>query len=142
VDIITIDFETYYDKAFSLSKLTTEQYIRSQYFEVIGAAIKLNDLETVWVSGTFNELKDYMCKNYNWGEAAVLAHNTLFDGSILSWVFNIHPKLYLDTLCMARALHGVEVGGSLKALANMYDIGEKGDEVMNALGKRRADFTK
>ena len=142
MDIITIDFETYYDKAFSLSKLTTEQYIRSQYFEVIGAAIKLNDLETVWVSGTFNELKDYMCKNYNWEEAAVLAHNTLFDGAILSWVFNIHPKLYLDTLCMARALHGVEAGGSLKALASMYDIGEKGDEVMNALGKRRADFTK
>jgi hypothetical protein len=53
VNIITIDFETYYDKAFSLSKLTTEQYVRSPYFEVIGVGIKLNDSETVWVSGAF-----------------------------------------------------------------------------------------
>lgn len=141
MDIITVDFETYYDKGYSLSKLTTEQYVRSSSFEVIGAGIKLNNLETVWVSGTFNELKDYMLRNYNWEEAAVLAHNTLFDGAILSWVFGIHPKLYFDTLCMARALHGVEAGGSLKALAAMYDIGEKGDEVIKALGKRRADFT-
>jgi len=141
VNIITIDFETYYDKVFSLSKLTTEQYVRSPYFEVIGVAIKLNDSETVWVSGTFSELKNYMRNNYDWEGSAVLAHNTLFDGSILSWVFDIHPKLYIDTLCMARALHGVEAGGSLKALAAMYDIGEKGDEVLNALGKHRADFT-
>ena len=42
---------------------------------------------------------------------------------------------------MGRALHGVEVGGSLKALAERYEIGEKGTEVLNALGKRRTQFT-
>ena len=42
---------------------------------------------------------------------------------------------------MARAIHGVEAGGSLKALASRYEIGEKGDEVINALGKRLADFS-
>jgi DNA polymerase len=41
---------------------------------------------------------------------------------------------------MGRALHGVEVGGSLKALAERYGIGEKGTEVLNAIGKRRLDF--
>ena len=34
--LITIDFETYYDKEYSLSKLTTEEYIRDKKFEVIG----------------------------------------------------------------------------------------------------------
>jgi DNA polymerase len=42
---------------------------------------------------------------------------------------------------MARALHTIEVGGSLSALATYYGLGEKGTEVVNALGKRRVDFT-
>jgi DNA polymerase len=42
---------------------------------------------------------------------------------------------------MARALHGVEAGGSLKALAERYEIGVKGNEVINAMGKHRADFS-
>lgn len=141
MDIITVDFESYYDKQFSLSKLTTEQYVRSPDFEVIGVGVKVNDEETAWLSGGFNELKQYLHANYDWENSAVLAHNTLFDGAILSWLFDIHPRLWLDTLCMARALHGVEVGGSLKFLAERYAIGEKGDEVIHAIGKRRKDFT-
>ena len=141
MDIITIDFETYYDKQFSLRKLTTEEYIRSPEFEVIGLTVKVNNGETSWLSGDHSALKDYLHANYDWANCAVLAHNTMFDGAILSWVFDIHPKLFLDTLCMARGLHGTEVGGSLKFLADLYEIGEKGDEVGNALGKHRADFT-
>ena len=141
MDIITIDFETYYDKQFSLRKLTTEEYIRHEQFEVIGLTVKVNNGETSWLSGDHSALKDYLHANYDWGNCAVLAHNTMFDGAILSWVFDIHPKLFLDTLCMARGLHGTEVGGSLKFLADLYEIGEKGDEVDNALGKHRADFT-
>jgi len=141
VDIITIDFETYYDKTFSLSKITTEQYVRSPDFEVIGLAVKVNDEETSWLSGGHSALKDYLLANYDWESSAVLAHNTMFDGSILSWLFDIHPKLFLDTMCMGRGLHGVETGASLKYLSEMYGIGEKGDEVVHALGKHRADFT-
>jgi hypothetical protein len=47
----------------------------------------------------------------------------------------------LDTLCMARAIHGVEVGGSLAKLAFRYGIGEKGTEVNAAIDKTRLDFT-
>jgi hypothetical protein len=43
MDIITIDFETYYDRDFSLTKLTTEEYIRSDRFEVIGISVKVNN---------------------------------------------------------------------------------------------------
>ena len=65
----------------------------------------------------------------------------MFDGAILSWVFDCHPKALFDTLSMARALHGVEVGGSLKVLAERYNIGVKGTEVLQALGKRRETFS-
>jgi DNA polymerase len=66
----------------------------------------------------------------------------MFDGAILSWRYGVKPKVWFDTLCMARAIHGVEKSASLKALAETYGVGEKGNEVINALGKRLVDFTK
>jgi DNA polymerase len=141
MNLITIDFETYYDRDFSLSKLTTEEYVRSDLFEVIGVAVKVNDGETEWASGTHKQIKQWLQDNFEWERSFVLAHNTLFDGAILSWRFDVKPRAWLDTLCMGRALHGVEVGGSLKALTERYGLGEKGTEVVNALGKRRLTFT-
>ena len=140
MDLITLDFETYYSKEFSLGKLTTEEYIRDPRFEVIGVGVKVNEQETEWASGTREELTTYL-KTFPWTNSFVIAHNTMFDGAILSWIFNIHPKVYGDTLCMARAYHGVESSGSLKALAERHKIGEKGTEVIEALGKKREDFT-
>ena len=137
--IITLDFETYYDKAFSLTKLTTEEYIRDDLFEVIGVAVAVDDGEPEWFSGTQAETKAFL-KKFDWDNALALAHNMQFDGAILNWHFGIKPKGYLDTLCMARAVHGVDSGGSLKALAERHQIGVKGDEVIRAEAKRRTDF--
>jgi DNA polymerase len=137
--IITLDFETYYDKAFSLTKLTTEEYIRDDRFEVIGVAVAVDDGEPEWFSGTQAETRAFL-KKFDWDNALALAHNMQFDGAILNWHFGIKPKGYLDTLCMARAVHGVDAGGSLKALAERHQIGVKGDEVIRAEAKRRTDF--
>jgi DNA polymerase len=141
MNLITIDFETYYDRDFSLSKITTEEYVRSDLFEVIGVSVKVNNQETEWASGTHQQIREWLQSNFEWERGFVLAHNTLFDGAILSWRFGINPRGWLDTLCMGRALHGVEVGGSLKALTERYGLGEKGTEVINALGKRRLNFS-
>jgi DNA polymerase I-like protein with 3'-5' exonuclease and polymerase domains len=141
MDLITVDFETYYDREYSLSKITTEAYVRSPQFEVIGIGIKVNNGDAQWGSGTHEQLKEWLHSSFDWENSFVLAHNTMFDGAILSWQFGVNPKGWLDTLCMGRALHGVEVGGSLKVLAERYAIGEKGTEVLNALGKRRTQFT-
>ena len=139
MDLITVDFETYYDKTFSLSKMTTEAYIRDPRFEVIGVGVKVNNGGTEWASGTHEQLKEYFSE-FDWGNSMVLAHNTMFDGAILSWLFDIHPRVWADTLCIGRAIHGVEAGGSLKAMAERYKLGVKGTEVLNALGKKRLDF--
>ena len=141
MDIITVDFETYYDRDFSLTKLTTEEYIRSDRFEVIGVSVKVNNEGTEWASGTHEQIKQWLQESFRWSDSLVLAHNTLFDGAILNWRFGVNPRAWLDTLCMGRAIHGVEVGGSLKALAERYSLGEKGTEVLNALGKGRLDFS-
>lgn len=138
--ITVIDFETYYDQQYSLSKLTTEEYIRGDSFETIGVAVRVDDGPTRWFSGTHEEIKAWL-DQFDWQSGFVVAHNMAFDGAILSWRFDIHPKILADTLSMARALHGVQVGGSLAKLATHYGLGEKGTEVINALGKRRKDFT-
>lgn len=140
MDLVTLDFETFYSKEFSLTKLTTEEYVRSPEFEVIGVAVKVNDGEPEWGSGTQKQLKNWL-EQFNLGNCMVLAHNAMFDGAILNWHFGIRPALWLDTLCMGRAIHGVEVSGSLAALAVREGVGQKGDEVLNAIGMHRADFT-
>jgi DNA polymerase I-like protein with 3'-5' exonuclease and polymerase domains len=139
--ILTVDFETYYDKDFGLNKYTTEEYIRHPMFEVIGVAVQVNDEQPEWFSGSHSEIQQFLLQ-FNWQNSLALAHNAQFDAAILNWIFNITPKGWLDTLSMARPIDGIDAGGSLKALAERYELGEKGTEVVNALGKRRALFSK
>lgn len=137
--ILTIDFETYYSTEFSLTRMTTEEYVRSPEFEVIGVSVQEDDGEPVWFSGPMLEIDKFLRK-YDWADSLALAHNAAFDGAIMEWLFDIHPKGWLDTLSMGRALHGTEVGGSLKVLAEHYGVGVKGTEVEDAKGFRRVDF--
>jgi len=137
MSIVTIDFETYYDKDYSLKKMTTEAYIRDPRFQVIGVGIKIDDGQTDWYSG---DRVGQFLNSIDYTDKAILCHNTMFDGAILSWHYGIKPKLWLDTLSMARPKHSLTVGGSLAALATYYKLNAKGTEVENALGKRREDF--
>jgi DNA polymerase I-like protein with 3'-5' exonuclease and polymerase domains len=139
MNLVTLDFETFYEQGFSLSNLTTEEYIRDERFQVIGVGVKIDDQETQWITGTHNHIKTKLME-IDWNEAILLCHNTQFDGAILSFIFNIVPAIYLDTLGMARAKHGVDVGGSLAALVERYQLGKKGTEVVDAKGKRVEDF--
>jgi DNA polymerase len=140
MQILTIDMETYYDKGFSLSKLTTEEYIRDEIFEVIGVSVKRDEEPAVWFSGTKAQTKQWL-DQWDWDNAIAVAHNAMFDMAILNWVFDIRPKRIADTLSMARALDGPDAGNSLAKLAERHGAGTKGDEVINALGKGRLDFT-
>ena len=96
---LTIDFETYYDKQFSLSKLTTEEYIRHEFFEVIGVSVKLNDDSTQWYTGDKSGTEAFL-RQFPWDDSIAIAHNAMFDMAILSWIFNIRPKRIVDTLSM------------------------------------------
>lgn len=136
---IVLDFETFYDKDFSLSKITTEKYIRDPQFETIGFGYKINDGRSEWVTGPDHEIKDAL-HSLDIPNSHLICHNMAFDGAILAWRYGITPKYYFDTLSMARPITGQTVGGSLAALAKKFMLGEKGKEVVNALGMRRQDF--
>lgn len=137
--ILTIDFETFYSKDIGFSKQTTEEYIRDPQFEVVGVSVQVDDGEPVWCSGDRENVCQFL-ESFDIPNHAALAHNSVFDGAILNWVYGIKPKVWFDTLSMGRALHGTEVGGSLAVLAQYYELGQKGTEVSNALGLRRLDF--
>ena len=127
--LITIDFETYYTtKDLRFKTQTTEEYVRDPRFEVVGVAVKVGDGETVWCTGSHEQIKSFL-NTFDWDDSMVVAHNALFDMAILNWHFDIRPKAIADTLSMARAINGIEVGNSLKKLALHYELGVKGEEV-------------
>ena len=137
--ILTIDFETRWDsKRYTLSKMTTEEYIRADEFLAFGACIHEygSDSSTQWYRG--DELHRVL-STYDWGRTAVLAHNAQFDVSILSWRYNVRPAFIFDTLSMARALRGVEVGNSLARLATDFGLPEKGRAVHSTDGLSKLD---
>lgn len=138
MNIVTIDFETYYSSEYSLTKITTEEYVRSPLYETIGVAIKHNDGPTVWYPKPEVEAA---LKAIDWSDKMVVAQNTAFDGAIMAWRYGINPKAWCDTLGMSRALYPHEKAHSLKSQAERAGIGAKGDEVMRAIGKRYADFS-
>ena len=138
MSFITIDFETFYDNDCGFKKQNTEEYINDPRFHVIGMGIKVDDDATEWYTGSAVRA---VLDRIDWDNSAVLCHNALFDCAILSWHFGVRPAFIYDTLCMARAIHGVDAGGSLAALAQRYALGQKGDEVVNAFGMSIHQFT-
>lgn len=137
--IVSIDFETRWDKRdYTLSKLTTEEYIRDKRFKAFGACIHEygGDTAIQWYRG--DELPRIL-GTYDWSKTAALAHNAQFDVSILEWRYGIRPAFIFDTLSMARALRGVEVGNSLAKLASDFGLPEKGRAVHSTDGLTEID---
>ena len=132
--ILTIDFETRWDKKnYTLSKMTTEEYIRDERFKAFGVCVHEygSDDPIEWFSGP--ELPE-LFSSIDWGRTAVLAHNAQFDVAILEWVYGARPCFIFDTLSMARALRGVEVGNSLAKLASDFGLPPKGAAVHDTDG--------
>ena len=136
---MTVDFETYWDsKTFTLSKMTTEEYIRDERFTDFGACFHLygSDGPIEWVRGC--DIPEYVSR-IDWGRTALLAHNAQFDVSILGWKYGVSPAFIFDTLSMARALRGVEVGNSLARLASAFGLPDKGQALHSTNGLRELD---
>jgi DNA polymerase len=136
--ILTIDFETYYSREFSLTKFTTEEYVRSPQFETIGVAIKIGDEKTEWYPKPDVEAA---LAAIDWSDKLVVCQNTAFDGAIMAWRYGINPLAWFDIMGMSRALYPHEKSHSLAAQSDRAGIGQKGNEVLQALGKHYADFT-
>lgn len=140
IDVV-IDFETYYDGEYSLTKLTTVEYVLDPRFEVIGFSISIGGRPATWHTGTFEELKALL-DSHPWDQYRMVAHNAMFDGAILEWRFGIRPARYFCTMMGARPYVAPHTGSvSLAAVAKYLGAGQKGSDVENHRGRRRDEFT-
>jgi DNA polymerase bacteriophage-type len=123
MNIVTLDFETYFDQEYSLSEMTTEAYVRDPRFEAHGCSFKFySDISAHWFDG---HLVKTVLDGIDWSQTACLCHHAQFDGLILSHHYGIKPALWLDTLSMAHAVLGPHIGKGLGSLAQHYGIGVK-----------------
>ena len=138
MSFITCDLETYFDKEYSLSRMSTEAYINDPRFQIIGVGVKIDDGPSQWYSGPEPQvfLRQYDCDNSAW-----LFHNAYFDAAILFWKFGIRPAMIYDTMCMCKISDGVLEPASLKAMSERHGTGVKGNDLMASIGKRLEDFT-
>lgn len=133
--LVGLDFETYYDKEFTLRKYTPVEYILDPRYETIGCSIKEGTSPAYWIEGP--ELPAYFAQADR--EAAYVTHNALFDMCITSFRYGFVPKLMCDTMGMSRACLGhVLRSVSLKAVAQHLELGAKGDTVHNVMGMNLA----
>jgi hypothetical protein len=139
MSILTIDFETFYSTEYSLTRMSEIDYIRSPLFQTIMCTFKMDDGQTIARIGHKGVAEQFA--TYNWSTTCLCSHNMRFDGAIAAWHFGVDPALYIDTLSMARALTHARTGrSSLKAVSDYLGLPPKGDEVVNARGKRLEDF--
>ncbi len=131
-----IDFETYYTKDYSLSKMQTDEYILDPRFQIILVAV-----DDKWFSGTHTEIANFIRINTDPENDTFIAHNAIFDGFILTQILGIRPARWVDTLGMARAVLPELKSHGLAALAKYYDLVDKGTYVAGAIGKRREDLS-
>lgn len=138
MDLITLDYETYYDSDYTLKKLSTTEYIFDKRFEVILVSVKINGRPAIWMEEPqFHEF----VQSVDWSKVAILAHHTNFDGLISVHHHGFKPAFWFDTMSMSRVIHGPNAGHSLEKLCLRYEVGEKGNETLYTSGLRRKDFT-
>ena len=143
MNIITLDFETYYDREYSLPKMSIEDYITDPRFEVILVGAKVNEEPTQWFSGTMKQTRQWLSA-LNITNHAVVHHNAMFDATILQHVFDMRPKFIFDTISMAQAhlrpfLSGVSLAKCLEYCD--FDGLRKGTAVHNMLGRNRQSLS-
>jgi len=139
MNLITLDFETYYDVRLSLGKMSTVQYVQDDEFKVWGVGVKFNDEDTVWIPE--DEVKDFL-EQIDWDDAALVCHNTLFDAYILTQVFGVYAKYYYDTAAMSRGLFPNESASLKHVCKRLFPDNptmRKGEELVNAKGIRDLD---
>lgn len=120
MQVVVLDFETYFADDYTLSKLSTEEYVRHPRFKVHGAAIKWqHNIDAKWY--VEKELR-YVLKEHDWSDTFLINHHANFDAFILSHHYNVIPKFYGCTLNMARLLLGNHIGVSLDSVRQQFGI--------------------
>ena len=137
--LVTLDFETYYDKDCNLRKLTTTEYVAYPSFKVWGVGIKINNKKTKW----YGEKKAALAlEKIKWQDVSLVCHNTRFDAYILSQIFGHRPRYYYDTMSMSRAVFPDESASLAELSIRLFPEDpslRKGEDLVQAKGIETLD---
>lgn len=139
--VVTIDFETFWSKTHSLSKMLPLAYVMHPETELISMSIKVDGYNTDVFFGERAIRK--ALGSFDLTKCMVIGHNMSgFDSMILAWRLGVRPRMWGCTLAMARPIHQIGVGNSLSKLVEHYQLGKKDNTVLMATqGKHLEDFT-
>ncbi|MCP4596230.1 hypothetical protein [Neptuniibacter sp.] len=133
-DYLVLDFESYYDAKYSLSKMSAIEYIKDERWECLGCGFYSSRTGAEWFVKP-DELTHFFIKseqdntltNYiNFNNYTVVAKNSKFDILVLKEVFGIVPPYIIDTEDLSRHLDSRDKQ-TLKHQAVKYKLGVKGD---------------
>jgi hypothetical protein len=141
MNLVTLDFESFWTKEHSLSKMSPIAYVMHPDTEIISCSIKQDAGATQVYFGEDAVRKAFA--EIDWSDAMALAHNMSgFDALILAWRFGITPRMWGCTLAMARPVHAKTCGLSLAKLVEHYRLGVKNNAILLATqGKHLGDFS-
>ena len=141
---VTLDFETFYDKQYSLKKMTMASYVRDPRFEITGCSYKIEEGDTVWVTpdeipsmvATLSELECHHGVN-------LICQNTKFDALILNERLGFTPSYYSDIMSMFKGMYP-QFPSDLKFMSEFIFLGNetmaKGTALQNLEGLRYCDM--
>jgi len=141
MQLVTIDFETYWSQSHTLTKMSPIEYVLHPDTELQTLGVKMGDDPTFVLVG--DEIAQW-AREVDLSDSMVVGHNMSgFDSLLLAWRLGKRPKLYGCTQAMAREV-GVarHCGASLKALSAHYALPDKLSlEATNTKGRQLQDFS-
>ena len=136
-EILIIDFETYFDQEYSLSKMSTIEYICDSRFEFTGCGFSSSshlDGEPEFIPAERPySIKDHLCLLQNelgpqFCNATVVAKNCKFDITILAVKFGIIPPYVIDIDDLLRH-YDARMSHRMKDVTSMFGLKSKGKTV-------------
>ena len=133
LDITVLDIESYYDRNFTLEKLTIPGYVHDPRFHIYGLAIRWPDGKCEFNQDVDEAVKELRTRfGQRLERTTIVCHHSQFDLYVLARCFDTHPRHFVDTMLLAYHVDGrLEKGegkeASLKALAERYRLPPKGD---------------
>lgn len=138
MDILFLDYETFYSDDYSLRLMPPPNYILDPRYELIGCAAALNGEESHWVDGP--DFDRYIA-GFDPAKTTTVTFNALFDNCILAWKHGFVPANMWCSMRMAAALRGHLLASvSLSNVARVLGLGEKGNTIQSVKGMRRAEI--
>lgn len=115
-NLLFVDFESYYDDDYNLSKFTNYEYIAHEFFKLHSVSYvrgRDEDVKLVW--GHQESLDAIAAEIKANPNTVIVAQNTMFDGTVLT-KNSIIPRHFLDIMGMSRAWFKQQMFHNLNAI--------------------------